>query len=215
MEQEEYRSEADGEQNLDSPASSQRFAFLGGNLALDLVNTEIMVRGKHKELLMTARDAAQWWSEACRVYAQYEQSEQVQVWNEQQFNDLRSLRGTLRRVFEAVAGQLPVADSEMQALNAVLQRGYYALECSPDGKMLASYQPRFPEDASAVLPIAFAALSLLTERDSARLHVCQNEQCIRLFYDTTRSATRHWCSIACTNRARSRENYRRAKAKAL
>ena len=36
------------------------FPFLGEVLALDLVNTEILVRGKRFEFLTTPEDAARW-----------------------------------------------------------------------------------------------------------------------------------------------------------
>lgn len=57
-------------------------------------------------------------------------------------------------------------------------------------------------------------LRLLTEGDLRRLHKCRNERCVLLFYDTTKSGTRQWCSLDCFNRTRSSQRYRQRKAAA-
>jgi len=187
------------------------FLFLGGNLALDLVNTEIMVRGKRVDLLRTPQDAVRWWEMARQTHPQDRRDQQERIWDERQLADLRALRQTLRNLFEALTTQGRVQERDIRALNVVLQEGYYALALTPEGKALAVYQAREGQEGAIELSIAFAALSLLKTQDLSRLHACQNERCMLLFYDTTRSATRHWCRVACTNRARSRQNYRRAK----
>jgi predicted RNA-binding Zn ribbon-like protein len=187
------------------------FVFRGGNLALDLVNTEVMVRGKRTDLLRTPQDASQWWEMARQVHPQPTREVGPVECDEQQLLALHSLRRNLRDLFELVAAQHQVNNHHVKVLNAFLREGYYSLEVSPEGNLYATYQPRQDEGSAAVLSIAFAALRLLTEQDLSRLRACQNDQCILLFYDTTRSATRHWCSVACTNRMRSRQNYRRAK----
>ncbi|HZR40791.1 MAG TPA: ABATE domain-containing protein [Ktedonobacteraceae bacterium] len=194
-----------------SSNEQKAFVFRGGNLALDLVNTEVMARGKRTDLLRTPQDACQWWEMARQAHPQATREVNPVEWDEQQLLALYSLRRSLRDLFELVAAQHQVNNHHVKILNAFLREGYYSLEVSPEGNLYATYQPRQDEGTTAVLPIAFAALRLLTEQDLSRLHACQNDQCILLFYDTTRSATRHWCSIACTNRARSRQNYRQAK----
>src|SRR5579863_8852698 len=40
------------------------YLFLSGVLALDLVNTEVLVRGKRYDLFATPVDVADWWREA-------------------------------------------------------------------------------------------------------------------------------------------------------
>jgi predicted RNA-binding Zn ribbon-like protein len=85
-------------------------------------------------------------------------------------------------------------------LNGFLQLGRLALETGPGGALIAAY--RTPGDAPerVLLPIALSALHLLTEGERSRTHKCRNEHYILLFYDITRSGTRHWCSVACMNR---------------
>jgi predicted RNA-binding Zn ribbon-like protein len=201
------RPSADRKQQRDE---REPFVFLGGNLALDLVNTEMIVRGKKTDALVTPRDAAQWWEMARQAYPHLVQN-QGGDWSEQQVTALRTLRRTLRQLFEALAAQRQIDEEQVNALNRVLREGYYALEISPEGNISATYKTRYDTSTAAELRIAFAALSLLMEQDLSRLHACHNEKCTLLFYDNTKSATRHWCSIACMNRARSRKNYRQAK----
>jgi predicted RNA-binding Zn ribbon-like protein len=71
--------------------------------------------------------------------------------------------------------------------------------------LFASHDPG-PE--GVLLPIAQSAFALLSGQDLERLHRCANDRCMLLFYDTTKSATRRWCSTACMNRARSSQRYR-------
>jgi len=187
------------------------FVFLGGNLALDLVNTEIMVRGKREDLLVTSQNATQWWEMARQAYPRSIQEQEQWEWNEQQVLSLRTLRRALRDLFETLVAHHQTNEDQVKELNTFLREGYYSLQVSPEGKISAVYQTGGDQGSEALLFIAHAAMDLLTKQDLKRLHACQNERCMLLFYDTTKSATRHWCSIACTNRSRSIENYRKAK----
>jgi predicted RNA-binding Zn ribbon-like protein len=49
--------------------------------------------------------------------------------------------------------------------------------------------------------VALSAVDLLTRKDHGRLHRCENARCVLLFYDTTKSSTRRWCSTGCMDRA--------------
>ncbi len=43
------------------------YLWVGGNIAIDLVNTEIISRGKHQDLLQNVDDIELWW-EATQVH---------------------------------------------------------------------------------------------------------------------------------------------------
>jgi predicted RNA-binding Zn ribbon-like protein len=50
--------------------------------------------------------------------------------------------------------------------------------------------------------------------DLSRLRQCHSHhihRCILLFYDTTKSGTRQWCSTACLDRERSARRYEEKK----
>jgi predicted RNA-binding Zn ribbon-like protein len=62
-------------------------------------------------------------------------------------------------------------------------------------------------------PIARAAGDLLVQGKFDRVKKCNNPDCILFLYDTTRSHTRQWCSMAaCGNRIKVAAFYRRERA---
>ncbi|GCE11942.1 CGNR zinc finger domain-containing protein [Tengunoibacter tsumagoiensis] len=187
------------------------FIFLGGNLALDLVNTEYIVRGKRADRLLTPVDATQWWEMAQQMYSQTIQHQESRAWSEQQVSALRRLRQMLRDLFETIVVHHQAHENQIEELNSLLRLGSYMLEIGPEGNFSAHYRMRDLQGSEVLFSIAWAAMDLLTKQELGRLHACQNKRCMVLFYDTTKSATRHWCSIACSNRARSLQNYRQTK----
>ncbi|HEX2915302.1 MAG TPA: ABATE domain-containing protein [Chloroflexia bacterium] len=192
------------------------FVFIGEALALDLINTEIMERGKPRDFLVSPDDVARWWKTATHYYPTMPRIkgeipvESLQI-EPALFDAIKSLRSTLRRLFMGLIEQ-GIADRDALAeLNEVLASGSQALEVDERGILVQVYQAKDPELNGILLPVALSALSLLTEKERGRLHKCSNNRCIALFYDTTRSATRHWCSPGCMNRARSIQHYQRTK----
>jgi predicted RNA-binding Zn ribbon-like protein len=189
------------------------FRFVGGNLALDFVDTE-----RSRRLPSTNRiirfdqlwDIPQidaWWEAACEEHGleRYD----TYIWTKAEAELLIRLRAELRSVFESIiAGH--IGSTEAPLLNGVLARGSFTLSLTPDGPR-RRYLPR-DGGADPLLAIALAAAELLAERDLSRLRGCRSERCLLLFYDSTKSGTRHWCRPDCMNRARARANYRKAKA---
>jgi len=192
------------------------FPFLGEVLALDLTNTDILLRGKKHEFLNLPEDAARWWREATLQHASRERAkgeEETTQWDATLLANLKQLRDALRRLFTALIEGRTTDESDLEELNRVLAMGYQLLERGAEGELKAIYRTTVPAYGAVLLPIALSALHLILERERERLHICANERCVGLFYDTTRSATRHWCSTECMNRARSIQHYREAKAK--
>jgi len=194
------------------------FDFIGGALALDLVNTEVVVRGTPRDLLQTPADVAAWWEEARGLHPDVRGSDGTAPLfadDRSAFEAIKRLRASLRRLFEAVADRRPVAQPDLDAVNAVLRGGSYVISTTVDGTARVTYAAHDPAPpAPLLLPVALSALRLLTDADLDRLHRCGNERCVLLFYDATKSATRRWCSVGCMNRARSSRRYRAAKLRA-
>ena len=92
-------------------------------------------------------------------------------------------------------------------INRILRGGYLALEPDP-AEVVRVVTHHAGAARTPAAPDRRAAATLLTERDLSRLHRCGNERCVLLFYDTTKSGTRRWCSLGCMNRARSLRRYR-------
>lgn len=195
------------EQPDDSP-----FRFLAELLALDLVNTQMMVRGKPRDLLTTPEEAARWWERARRHYPELPAVRQPgpePTIDGALLDRLRTLRGALRGLFGALADQTPPQAEDIDRINAVLRAGAQVLEGA--GAELRVVYATEDAHGGILLPIAVSALTWLSTGDRQRLHRCGNERCILFFYDTTKSATRRWCSLGCMDRARSAQRYQRAK----
>jgi predicted RNA-binding Zn ribbon-like protein len=211
----------------DAPLSLPQFdfIFLGGNLALDLVNTKRSRRvpGSRRiiqfDQLYDLEQLGAWWKEACARHglARYEAC----VWTAEDFALLIELRAELRDLFETIIAECSAKDgaefsthevaakSLAPVLNKVLGRGSFVVSRGAEGiqRKYASREGR----PDGLLAIALAASELLAERDPKRLRDCRSERCVLLFYDSTKSGTRQWCRQECMNRSRARENYRRAK----
>ncbi len=66
------------------------------------------------------------------------------------------------------------------------------------------------EPPSPAFLIARSAAELLATGDLSLVKTCEGGGCILLFYDTTKSHTRRWCSMAgCGNREKAAAHYRR------
>jgi predicted RNA-binding Zn ribbon-like protein len=199
----------------ESEQSATPFLFRAGELALDLVNTEVMVRGKRGDLLATPQDIDLWWQAACQHHAERDEVRGAEGKGSPDDNDfldeIKILRAALRDIFlTLIAGAAP-QEASVAVLNEVLKMGYHCLEWTSTGEPHALYQTSAGERGTVLLPIALSALRLLQQGDHKRLHQCDNERCILLFYDSTKSATRRWCSLGCLDRARSAQRYKAKK----
>src|SRR5690348_2747623 len=75
------------------------YLFLGGVLALDLVNTEVIVRGKRYDLFASPEDVAVWWRQARTHYPDVEHvrvDSDTVIWNTQLLERIKRLRAAIR-----------------------------------------------------------------------------------------------------------------------
>ena len=195
-----------------SDSGEDTFLFIGDVLALDLVNTEVVVRRKPRDLLATPEDVGQWWRAAQRSYPDMDvvQASGVVRFDLAALLALKELRTALRGMFGALADGTTPASADIDVVNSVLRTGAHALMLPSSGAVQAVYQAQ-PGADSMLFAIALSALRLVRDGERQRLHRCSNERCVLLFYDTTKSATRRWCSLGCMDRARSAKRYRAAK----
>jgi predicted RNA-binding Zn ribbon-like protein len=201
------------EVNIESELPTLDFLFIGGNLALNLVNTwrNRPIPGSRQnvhrlDLLWDLSRAELWWRKACVQHGLtgYEEF----GWSEESFEILLALRAELRSLFEGIIAKradLP----RMPVLNSTLARGSFVVRT--EGASVSREYVSHDDRPDALLAIALAAAELLATGDLSRLHDCRSDRCLALFYDSTKSGTRHWCRPECMNRARARENYWRSK----
>ena len=194
-------------------APAPPFLIGGHNPALDLVNTEYVVRRQRRDMLPTVGSLRAWWAAASARYpddgAFAEALAGAGQWDGGTLAAVKALRAALRRLFAALAaGEVPPA-ADLATLNAVLATCYPALEQSAEG-IEAGYHARDRAAGGPLLPIALSARRLFAEGSPGRIHTC--ERCAAPFYDTSKRAARRWCGAACMNRARSSAHYAQAKA---
>jgi predicted RNA-binding Zn ribbon-like protein len=192
--------------------------FLSGSLALDLANTEMVVRGKKRDVLSSPEALSHWWQEALVHHLERERVEEEESainWTSELLEAVKRVRQTLRRLCTHLVEEQVVTAEDLEALNQVLSLGYQSLQQTAQGAIIAVYRAHDQQKGSIVLPIALSAFRLLTDGERQRLHKCKNERCILFFYDTTKSGTRQWCSLRCLNRSRSIHHYKQIKEQTL
>ena len=173
-----------------------RLRIIGGNLALDFVNTEDgdppseclrdygdLIAWSVRADLLTAERGEHLASEAKR---RLDDAEAV-------YRDALGLRGALYGVFRAVAegGDAPERD-----LETVRE---YEREALSRGRLVRR-EERFAwtwddeRDLAGMLwPVAHAATGLLTSGDLGRLKLCAG--CYWVFLDASRNRSRRWCTM--------------------
>lgn len=188
-------------------ASDYGFVFAGGVAAIDFVNTIVVSRGRAIDLLASPDAYVAWWRSARLVYPELAGDLAVTEANPRLLLVMIELRGALRTLFGALADGAPIPVAGLNVLNATLEMTGVAVEIGIAGEPRRVYVPHGAAVDGPMLAVAHSSVELLTDTDLSRLHRCANDRCVLLFFDTSKSATRRWCSTACMNRARSIQRY--------
>lgn len=178
------------------------FLFLAGDRALDLVNTDLVLKGERVDTLRGDGDAAAWLKAAGLAAPSDARGLAVKA---------RRLRDAIRSIAMASIEERAPAVASVALLNEALARPAAAhVLARKRGSLVARIEPLRDDAAASLYPIAIAAMRLFTERDPRLLKKCANPHCVLLFYDATKSHTRRWCSMGlCGNRAKVAEFARR------
>lgn len=104
---------------------------------------------------------------------------------------LRHLRTLLRRMAEAMAAGGTPAPDDLAALNAVMAAGPVIRLISAEYRLLL--QPVAVTWAQVEAEIAASLAATLTEGEAARVRICDNPDCLWVFYDDTRNRTKRFC----------------------
>lgn len=90
-------------------------------------------------------------------------------------------------------------------LNRVLGRsaGTRRIDQLDDGRFVRSFVASGDAFAGLLIPLVESATDSLVRGELNRVRRCANPRCERVFFDTTRNASRRWCAMgACGNRAK-------------
>jgi predicted RNA-binding Zn ribbon-like protein len=130
--------------------------------------------------------------------------------------DARRLREATYQAFSAIAQGLPAPPD---ALGAIQDAYLAALQTAQLGPVPAGLDWRWPKEDDrlerVVWPLARSAVDLAVSGQLARVKRCPGDdgQCGWLFLDTSKNATRRWCSMrTCGSRVKSRRQAARLRA---
>src|SRR5947208_6140895 len=139
------------------------YMFLSGVLALDLVNTEVVVRGKRYDLFATPEDVADWWQQALTHHPEegkVEAETPAIVWSAQLLERIKWVRAAIRTLCTNLVERQLLDGEALTTLNTILAMGYPALAAASGQEMIASYRTRQDDQAAVLLSIALSALHL-------------------------------------------------------
>ncbi|GHE85366.1 hypothetical protein GCM10017786_16700 [Amycolatopsis deserti] len=173
--------------------------FVGGHVALDLVNTVAWrLDPARREERLPDDEALRWWAEAAGF----------PVVANGGVAEVRALRETAHRVLEPLATGAEAADAEP------LRRLIVDALARAEVASVVPLEWRIPVHGTRDLPAALALETwrLLQFEDLTRLRQCADGGCGWLFLDRSRNGSRRWCSSAdCGNRERARRHYHRTR----
>jgi predicted RNA-binding Zn ribbon-like protein len=182
-------------------APAPDFSFIGGRLALDFANE----LGPASDF---SWDALLSFLLASKIISS-ERSDQLVALPETDLQTAsallvraRRLHSALQTAFNAlVRGEAP-SRTAIEPINEVLRITEGHDELAPDGrKWRIEFVARESGLDWLLAAVARSAAEIIVEGGAAPLRVCSNPGCGLLFYDTSRTHRRRWCSMArCGNR---------------
>jgi predicted RNA-binding Zn ribbon-like protein len=198
-------------QDLPSPhAPESPFWFIGGDISIDLVNTEMIESGTLVDRISTPEQLRRW-------LAASDLGQDLGVpghVSEEVFAKVIKLRRALRTGYDELSLGRPLPESTVLTLNDIL---------GPDpGSRLRDGGGGRLERSSRVnlatqpwwLPwlLADAAADLIVSPAAALLRRCASQVCVLFFIDTSRNHSRRWCSMElCGNRDKVAAHHQRAR----
>jgi predicted RNA-binding Zn ribbon-like protein len=121
-------------------------------------------------------------------------------------------RGLLQRLLAARAGGQAPAEPDLAGFNTLLSGALEHLElaASPSGMRLG-WRGLGDQLASPLWPVVWSAARLLASEEAERIRVCAGPDCGWMYVDRSRNGLRRWCEMeTCGTREKNR---RRASAR--
>ncbi|MGN9842759.1 CGNR zinc finger domain-containing protein [Nonomuraea sp. H19] len=167
------------------------FAFVSGNLGLDLAGTIGHRRSERIDLLATPADLARWTVAAGLLDAPPVVSG----------DDLRlaaALREAIYRLASAARAGAPYEAADRDVVNRAAQHPTASVTLTGHGVERAG------DLWAALSSAARAAAELLGGPQAALIRECEATPCTRLYIDASHRRTRRWCDMrGCGNRAKA------------
>lgn len=186
------------------------FLFIADAIALDFVNTEVVLDGRRVDLLEEPSSLARWIVDARLARA-------GQLWrvSSSTLAAAKRIRAALRQIAASFVEGRPVRRKAVAVIDKELRRVWGSLALARSGgNFSVSFEPNRAEADDPRFLIARAAASFLASTDLGRIRRCEGTNCILYFLDTTKNRTRRWCSMAvCGNRMKAALHYQRTRGR--
>ncbi len=197
----------------DDHSSDPAFAFIGGRLWLNFVNTDDARLGIRTDTIASFERFVDWLRsarvlDADRADALRRRGAEQPSGAAAALVEARRVRAALRSLAER--GRTDQGERTKSVvlveINRVLGRsvGTRRVEALPDGGFLRSFVPVGDLFGGLIIPVVESAVDSLVLGELPRIHQCADRRCPRYFVDLTRSHTRRWCDMrTCGNRAKA------------
>jgi len=179
------------------------FVFIGNNLAVDFINTEIVFRGNLVDLLQADTALNEWARDA---HLNLESGLSLV-----DLASVRDFRASLKSLYAAKIDNMPLQDKALEKINRhlALYSKPLVLSFSKNEYLLQPIQDTLTIE-NLLKRIAYEGATLLASSMADRLKRCSNPDCILIFLDTSRNQKRRWCSMdTCGNRSKVSTHYKK------
>jgi predicted RNA-binding Zn ribbon-like protein len=208
--------------------TNQRFPVTDPNHAhdvplestFDFLNTDDLENGFRVDRIPTLDAALAWFVERGVIHLEGAQRSRAQAANEptaaaRELTRIHRVRASLREVADSIAEQRAPKVGALETVNRALHaRQVIELLPAPDGVHVDHRHVGDPID-DALARLADPLVKELTAGHPERIRICDNDTCRWVFYDTSRTGRRRWCSMAtCGNQAKAARHRARAKSAA-
>lgn len=194
--------------------STEKFILVSNDLFLDFANTMVKRNGEPFDLLGDFEDFLAW-SVAVKLIDKKQAEEFAKEKAiEKQFAEIKRFRDVLRKIARSIIDNKKINDSLIKEINERLkfQNTWAEIHFENEGyKKFIRREYKKPIDILS--KIAESVADFLAENKLGDLRICESEDCILFFHDTTKNHSRRWCSMeSCGNRAKANAFYKRKKA---
>jgi predicted RNA-binding Zn ribbon-like protein len=183
----------------------------------DFLNTDDTENGFPLERLPTVDVALDWFVERGVIHSEGADrvcrlASEDPVAGERMLAHIHTVRGALREVATAIVEHRSPAPSALDTVNRALHaRQVIELVPSTVGVHVDHRHVGDPVD-DALARLAEPLVLELTAGHPDRIKICDSDTCSWVFYDTSRTSRRRWCSMAtCGNRAKAARHRARAR----
>ena len=200
------------------------FQYIGGDPALDLVNTVDWTSRGPEQNRLTDFDRLAGWAEGAGIITAREatsfraraRARPREV--ETAYRNALKARAVLERLFRAIAASEPPGDA-LDDFNRLLGRALEWMRITPvsakgrSGRELRlGWAEQRKSLESIIWPVVWSAAELIVSEEAPRIRVCGGVDCGWMYVDRSRNKLRRWCQMeTCGTREKSRRRYQRAK----